>query len=102
LLVGGNFVLTGKQADILLAELAPIVHIRKESEKTAMRGSLERLREELRDPQPGSFLVAQQLAYVLLVQALRLHLAEGLRGRVGWLFAFVRERIATTLFNSFR
>lgn len=77
LLVGGNFVLTGKQADILLAELAPIVHIRKESEKTAMRGSLERLREELRDPQPGGFLVAQQLAYVLLVQALRLHLAEG-------------------------
>jgi hypothetical protein len=41
------------------------------------------LREELRDPQPGGFLVAQQLAYLILVQALRLHLAEGLKGSVG-------------------
>jgi len=30
----------------------------------------------------GSFLVAQQLAYMMLVQGLCLHLAEGLRGRV--------------------
>ena len=87
LLVGGNFVLTGRPADILLAELPPIVHIRKQSDKTAMRWSLERMREELCDPQPGGVLVAQQLAYMMLVQALRLHLAEGLRGGVGWLFA---------------
>jgi hypothetical protein len=38
-----------------LAELPPIVHIRKESDKTAMRWSLERLMDELRDPQPGGF-----------------------------------------------
>jgi len=62
-----------------------------------VRGSLERLREELRDPQPGSFLVAQQLAYVLLVQALRLHLAEGLRGRVGWLFALSDKQMSAAI-----
>jgi hypothetical protein len=62
--------------------LPPIVHIRKESDKAAMRWSLERMRQELRERQPGSFLVAQQLAYMILVQALRLHLAEGLRGGV--------------------
>jgi|HubBroStandDraft_6_1064221.scaffolds.fasta_scaffold02689_9 hypothetical protein len=39
LLIGGNFVLTGKPADILLAELPPIVHIQKESEKAAIRWS---------------------------------------------------------------
>ena len=97
LLVGGNFVLTGKQADILLAELPPIVHIRKKSDKAAMRWSLERLREELRDPQPGGFLVAQQLAYMMLVQALRLHLAEGLRGRVGWLFALSDKQMSAAI-----
>jgi len=43
--------------------------------------------EELREPQPGGDLVAQRLAYLMLVQALRLHLAEGLKGGVGWLFA---------------
>jgi hypothetical protein len=34
------------------------------------------MREELHNPQPGSSLIAQQLAYMMLVQALRLHLAE--------------------------
>ena len=33
LFVGGNFIVTGKPADILLAELPPIVHIQKEWEK---------------------------------------------------------------------
>ncbi|MGA8438853.1 MAG: AraC family transcriptional regulator [Candidatus Sulfotelmatobacter sp.] len=97
LLVGGNFVLKGKPADILLAELPPIVHIRKESEKAAIRWSLERLREELGDPQPGGFLVAQQLAYLLLVQALRLHLAEGLRGSAGWFFALSDKQMSAAI-----
>jgi AraC-like DNA-binding protein len=97
LLVGGNFTLTGKQADLLLAELPPIVHIRKESDKAAMRWPLERMREELRDPQPGGFLVIQQLACMMLVQALRLHLAEGLKGRVGWLFALSDKQISAAI-----
>lgn len=92
-LAGGHFVLTGSHADILLEMLPPIVHIRKESDKEAMRWSLERMREELRDPQPGGFLVAQQLAYLMLVQALRLHLEEGLRGGVGWLFALADKQM---------
>jgi hypothetical protein len=43
---------------------------------------MERMMQELREPQPGGFLIAQHLAYMMLVQALRLHLAEGLRGGV--------------------
>ena len=97
LLVGGNFVIAGRQADILLAELPPIVHIRKESDRRAMRWSLERLTEELRNPQPGGFLVAQQLAYMMLVQALRLHLAEGLRGSTGWLFALSDKQMSAVI-----
>lgn len=97
LLVGGNFIVVRKPADILFTELPRIVHIRKESDKAAMRWSLERLREELRDPQPGGFLVAQQLAYVMLVQALRLHLAEGLRDRVGWIFALSDKQMSAAI-----
>ena len=97
LLVGGNFIVVGKPADILFAELPPIVHIRKESDKATMRWSLEQLREELRDPQPGNFLVAQQLAYTMLVQGLRLHLAEGLRGRIGWLFALSDKQMSVAI-----
>jgi AraC-like DNA-binding protein len=97
LIVGGNFVLSGKPADILLAELPPIVHIRKHSDRTAMRWSLERLSEELRDPQPGGFLLAQQLAYMMLVQGMRLHLAEGLTGGVGWLFALADKQMSAAI-----
>jgi AraC-like DNA-binding protein len=97
-IAGGHFLLPGSHAGMLLESLPPIVHIRKESDKAAMRWSLERMREELRDPQPGGALIAQQLAYMMLIQALRLHLADGARSGVGWLFALadkqMREAIA--------
>ena len=96
-IVGGHFVLTGSHADILLNSLPPIVHIRKESDKAAMRWSLERMKEELRDPQPGGALITQQLAYMMIVQALRLHLADGAIGSVGWLFALADKQMGTAI-----
>jgi len=96
-IVGGHFLLTGSQADILLGALPPIVHLRSESDKAALRWSLERLREELREPQPGGSLVAQQLACMMLVQALQLHLAEGLKGGVGWLFALADKQMSAAI-----
>jgi AraC-like DNA-binding protein len=95
--VGGHFAFSGKHAGILLGVLSPIVHIRKEADKAAMRWSLERMMQELREPQPGSFLVAQQLAYMLLVQTLRLHMAEGLKGGVGWLFALADKQMSAAI-----
>ncbi|MCU1261226.1 MAG: AraC family transcriptional regulator [Bryobacterales bacterium] len=96
-IVGGHFALTRNHASILLGVLPPIVHIRKESDKAAMRWSLERMMQELREPQPGGFLVAQHLAQMMLVQALRLHLAEGLSGGVGWLFALADKQISAAI-----
>jgi AraC-like DNA-binding protein len=96
-MVGGHFALTGSHVDILLQSLPPIVHIRKESDKAAMRWSLERMREELHNPQPGGSLIVQQLAYMMLVQALRLHLAEGAKGGVGWLFALADKQMSAAI-----
>jgi AraC-like DNA-binding protein len=96
-IVGGHFALTGGHASMLLSVLPPIVHIRKESDKAALRWSLERMRQELLEPQPGGFLIAQHLAHMMLVQALRLHLAEGLRGGVGWLFALADKQMSTAI-----
>ncbi len=95
--VGGHFVLAGNHAGILLGMLPPIVHIQKESDKAALRWSMERMRQELREPQPGGFLVAQHLAYMMLVQALRLHLTEGSNGGVGWLFALADKQIGAAI-----
>jgi AraC-like DNA-binding protein len=96
-IVGGHFALSGGHADILLDSLPPIVHIRKESDKATMRWSLERLKEEVRNPQPGGALIAQQLAYMMLVQALRLHLADGAKGSVGWLFALSDKQMCAAI-----
>jgi AraC-like DNA-binding protein len=99
-IAGGHFALTGGPAEMILQSLPPIVHIRRESDKAAMRWSLERMREELRSAQPGSSLIAQQLAYMMLVQALRLHLAD--TATPGWLFALSDKHMSlaiTTIHN---
>jgi len=97
LLVSSRFALDGNHAGILLRMLPPIVHIRKESDKAALRWSVERMMQELREGQPGGFLVIQHLAHMMLVQALRLHLAEGLRGGVGWLFALADKQMGAAI-----
>jgi AraC-like DNA-binding protein len=101
-IVGGHFVLTGAPSEILLNSLSPIVHIRSKSDKAAMRWSLERITEELSDPQPGASLMAQQLAYMMLLQALRLHLQEDADKGSGWLFALAdpQMRVAITCMHN--
>jgi AraC-like DNA-binding protein len=101
-MAGGFFAFTGSHAELLLQSLPPIVHLRRESDKAAMRWSLERMREELRDPQPGGSLIAQQLAYMMLIQALRLHLADaGSVGR-GWLSALVDKHMSAAIASMHR
>jgi len=95
--VGGHFAFTGNHAGILLSVLPPIVHLRKESDKAALRWSIERMMEELRQPQPGGLLIAQHLTHMMLVQALRLHLAVGSNGGVGWLFALADKQMSAAI-----
>lgn len=96
-LVGSRFAVSGNHAGILLGMLPPIVHIWKESDRAALRWAVERMMQELREQQPGCFLVAQHLAHMMLVQALRLYLAEGARDDVGWLFALADKPIGAAI-----
>lgn len=96
LMAGGHFVLTGNHVDVLLQSLPPIVHIQKESDKAAMRWSLERMSEELHNPQPGAALIVQQLAYMMLIQALRLHIASDPR-HSGWLSALGDKQMSAAI-----
>jgi AraC-like DNA-binding protein len=97
LAIGGHFSFAGKHPEMLLGMLPPIVHLRSEADKDAMRWSVERLMLELREPQPGGFLIAQQLAHMLLVQALRLHLKDAAGAGVGWLFALGDRQVSAAL-----
>src|SRR5260221_6437907 len=96
-LVSSRFVLAGNHAGILLRMLPPIVHIRSESDQAALRWSVERMMHELRARQPGGFLGIQHPSHMMLVQALRLHLTEGLRGGVGWLFALADKQMGAAI-----
>jgi AraC-like DNA-binding protein len=95
-LVGSRFVLSGN-AGILLGMLPPIVHIRKEADQAALRWSVERMMQELRERQPGGFLMAEHLAHMMLLQALRLHMAEGGKDGVGWLFALADKQMSAAI-----
>jgi AraC-like DNA-binding protein len=93
-LVGSRFGVSGMHASVLLGMLPPIVHILKESEQAALRWSVERMMQELREQQPGGILVAQHLAHMMLVQALRLHVNEATTGGVGLLFALADKQLS--------
>jgi AraC-like DNA-binding protein len=95
-IAGGHFGLSGERAAMLVGVLPPIVHIREEPAKAALRWSVERMMVELREQQPGSVLVVQHLAQMALVEALRVHLNET-RGGVGWLFALADRQIGAAI-----
>jgi AraC-like DNA-binding protein len=95
--IGGYFKFADRHAGLLLGLLPPIVHLRNESEKAALRASIELMMQELREPQPGGSLVAQHLAHLLLILALRLHLAAGDGTGVGWLFALTDRQMAAAI-----
>ncbi|HEX4097530.1 MAG TPA: cupin domain-containing protein, partial [Caulobacteraceae bacterium] len=96
MILGGHFAFTGAHTDILLGAMPPVVHLRKDADKAALRWALERMRQELVETQPGGALVAQHLAHMMLLQALRLYLADA-GGGVGWLFALADPRIAAAI-----
>ncbi|HUC16137.1 MAG TPA: AraC family transcriptional regulator [Acetobacteraceae bacterium] len=96
-LVGSRFVVNGKHADLLLGLLPPIVHLRKESDQATLRWSVERMMQELREGQPGGYLIAQDLAHMMLVHALRVHLAEAIGQGTGWFFALADKQLGRAI-----
>jgi AraC-like DNA-binding protein len=91
--VGGYFTLSEGQADLLLETLPPILHIREAGDNAMLHWCVERMRRELSERLPGDFVVAEQLATMILVQALRVHLSDKRNEGTGWLFALADPRL---------
>ena len=87
------FTFAGEHAGILLGLLPPIVHIQNDSDRAAMRWYLERMMAMLRSPQPGSVLLGEHLAQMMLIEVLRLHVAGNAASGVGWLFALRDKQV---------
>ncbi len=96
-LVGSRFMLNGPQADLLLGMLPPIVHVGGERGRETLRWSLERMRQELREPLPGKALVLEHLIHLMLVEALRLYLSDPASAGTGFLFALADKRLGAAI-----
>lgn len=96
-LIVSRFAVSGKHAEMLLGLLPPVVHLRNEADQIALRWCLGRMMQELREKQPGGDLIAQDLAHMMLVHALRVHLSEGLGQRTGWFFALADKQLCLAI-----
>ncbi|RWX79171.1 AraC family transcriptional regulator [Neorhizobium lilium] len=97
MMLGGHFALSDAHSDMLLGTMPPVVRLRDESEKAGLHWALDRMRHELSSAQPGSSLVVQHLAHLMLVQALRLYLSLGAASGTGLLFASGDPRIGPAI-----
>jgi len=97
MMLGGHFDYSGPHTDMLLGTMPAVVGLRDENDKAGLRWVLERMRQELSAAQPGTALVVQHLAHLLLVQALRLYLSHGTGRGAGWLFALGDAKIAAAV-----
>ena len=96
-LYAGHFGFDRRDAGMVLTFLPPIIHIREEDARATLRWSLERIMAELRHPRPGGDLTVEHLAHLILVEALRLHIAEDQGVPKGWLTALADPRVGTAI-----
>lgn len=96
-MVGSSFALSGPQARLLLGALPPTLHLEQASEQAALRWAIERMEQELRDALPGGSLLAEHLAHMMLLQALRLHLSQAGGSGVGWLGALADRKMSAAI-----
>lgn len=96
-LAGSRFAVSGAHAANLLRRLPPIVHILREPDQAALRWSVEQMMRELHQGEPGGSLIAQHLAHMMLIHALRVHLAEGPAAGAGWFYALADRQMSAAI-----
>jgi AraC-like DNA-binding protein len=91
------FTFAEEHASILLGLLPSLVHIQSHTDRAVMQWYLERMMAVLRNPQPGSVLLGEHLAQMMLIEVLRLHVTQKETERVGWLFALADRQLSAAM-----
>lgn len=99
LMLSGRFTFDGDHANVLFGAMPPVVTVGGTSANASvLRWALDQLADEVRQSRPGGALVAEHLAQLMLVQVLRLYLAQPQgTGGVGWLHAMGDAQIGRVL-----
>ncbi|WP_341678771.1 AraC family transcriptional regulator [Niveibacterium sp. SC-1] len=95
-LIGGRFTF-GEEAASLFEALPPVALIKSDSDQASvLRWALQRMAHELAHPSPGNAIVIEYLGHIMLVQVLRLYLAQ--EGNTpSWLMALADPRIGAVI-----
>lgn len=96
-LIGGRFAF-GSEANLLFDGVPPVAVIRRGSDQASVLSwALHRLAHEFATPSPGNSIVVQHLGHIMLVQVLRLYLAQEGNNTPSWLLAVSDPRIGAVI-----
>lgn len=96
--IGGHVQVDAERGQPLAAVLPPLIHLRGDAPETpVLRWLVERLVHERGAAQSGHVLMTEQLAQILFLQALRIHLAHGEQLPPSWMRAMTDERLQPAL-----
>ena len=98
-LVAGAFQFEDAEKNPLIASLPPVVHVQGDGGTAVqwLEASLQFMASEMASGQPGAETVVKRLADILLIQAVRAHLAQTGEASRGWLRALVDPQIGEAL-----
>jgi len=96
-MASGRFALAGEASELPLRHLPPLIHLRaSDPGARPLVGLLDLMGWETAELRPGSSIARTNLAALVLVQALRVHLANAPQPE-GWLGAMADARIGAAL-----
>jgi AraC-like DNA-binding protein len=98
LMIGGGFHFNERARSVLLNNLPPVLHVpaaRPEAE--TVRWALRHIGTELTGGGLGAGAIAEHLAMVMLIEVLRLHLAQRPGDTTGWLAGLADPMVADAL-----
>ncbi|HWK43494.1 MAG TPA: AraC family transcriptional regulator [Stellaceae bacterium] len=98
IVIGGSFLFDEEGAAWLRGALPPVIHITAASKAAApLRATLQLLAAEAGGGAPGEAVIVDRLADILLIQALRAHLATAGPEEASWLAGVADPRIGKAL-----
>ncbi|MBE3638157.1 AraC family transcriptional regulator [Mangrovicoccus algicola] len=96
-MMGSRFLVSGLPADRLLRTLPSVMHIRAGAEQASLKWVLNGIASELRNARIGGAVSIAHLSHLVLVQALRHHLAGPAVPGTGWLAALADGQLCIAI-----
>lgn len=96
-IVSATFTIEERHGSMLRDILPAVAHVREDTGRPGLGRSLQQMMDEFGERQPGSRMIIQHLATMVLAQMLRAYALRGEADQIGWLFALADRQINTAI-----